>query len=602
MASKNIRNFSIIAHIDHGKSTLADRLLEVTGTVEKRKMKEQVLDGMDLERERGITIKMTPVRMDYQDSVLGTRYILNLIDTPGHIDFSYEVSRAMKAVEGVLLLVDATQGVQAQTFTVLEMARNSNLVIIPVINKIDLPVAEVEETKQEIVELLDCRSEDILLVSGKTGVGVPELLEAIVARIPAPTASNAAMPRALVFDSEFSTHQGVIVNTRVMDGEIEKGDKLSFAAGGEKFSVLELGTFQPEKRPVEKLSAGEIGYLVTGIRQAGQAKVGDTVIDPIHPLPAIPGYTEPRPVVWASVYPEGQDDFNDLKQALERLKLSDASLSFAEESSSALGRGFRCGFLGLLHLEIITERLKREFSLELVIATPTIGYRIKDTRSGQSEFVYSPHLFPDISAAAEQEVYEPWVAAKIIAPPSYLNGIIKLFNDHEINMLATINLSSNRVMVEIEMPLRELMRNFFDNLKSVSSGFASFSYQLMDERLADVTRLDIVVNEQVVPAFSRVIARRRAQVEAEAAVEKLKDVMPKQLIVIKLQAKALGRILAARSISALRKDVTGYLYGGDVSRKKKLLEKQKKGKKKMQARGTVQIPPEVFLKMVSSER
>ncbi|MEA1929649.1 MAG: translation elongation factor 4 [Patescibacteria group bacterium] len=611
MSTDNIRNFSIIAHIDHGKSTLSDRLLEVTETVEKRKMKDQVLDQMDLERERGITIKMQPVRMEYhsqnQDSGIKIQesYILNLIDTPGHIDFSYEVSRSLRAVEGVLLLVDATQGVQAQTFTVLEMAREAGLVIIPVINKIDLPVAQVEEVKEEIVELLDCDPDSIIAVSGKTGDGAPELLEEIVKKIPPPQSeavSGKSGVRSLVFDSEFSTHQGVIAYVRVMDGEIKKGDKLSFVAGGEKFPVLELGTFQPEKRPVDKLSAGEIGYLMTGIRQVGQAKVGDTIIDPTRPLPAIPGYVEPRPVVWASVYPEGQDDFNNLKQALERLQLSDASLSFAEESSNALGRGFRCGFLGLLHLEIITERLKREFSLELVIATPTIGYRIKNMRTGKSESVYSPHLFPDASSAAEQEVHEPWVSAKIITPPEYLNAIIKLFNDHEIALLSTINLSSSRVMVEVEMPLRELMRNFFDNLKSVSSGFASFSYQLSDERLADVTRLDILVNNQVVPAFSRVISRRRAQTEAEAAVERLRKIMPKQLIVVKLQAKALGRILAARSISALRKDVTGYLYGGDVTRKKKLLEKQKKGKKKMQARGSVNIPASVFLKMVSSEK
>ena len=615
MDIKRIRNFSIIAHIDHGKSTLADRLLEVTGTVEKRKMRAQVLDSMDLERERGITIKMTPARMNYvRNGERGAEnnYILNLIDTPGHIDFSYEVSRALRAVEGVLLLVDATQGVQAQTFTVLEMARGAGLVIIPVINKIDLPVARVEETQQEIVELLSCRPEEIIAVSGKTGAGVPELLEAIVERIPPPVGkvkpsaegltlpTTGLVPRALVFDSEFSTHQGVIVYARVTDGEIRKGDRLAFAASGEKFSVLELGTFQPEKRPTESLGAGEIGYLVTGIRQSGQARVGDTIIDPLRPLLPFPGYTEPRPVVWASIYPEGQDDFNDLKRALERLQLSDASLSFVEESSTALGRGFRAGFLGLLHLEIITERLKREFNLNLTIATPTIGYRIVDNRSGQSDYVYSPHLFPD--PEPWRAIYEPWVAAKIIAPPAYLSPIIKIFNEHEVALLATTNLGINRVMVEVELPLRELMRNFFDNLKSVSSGFASFSYQLIDERLADVTRLDIVVNERVVPAFSRVIARRRAQVEAEAAVEKLKTVMPRQLIIIKLQAKALGRILAARSISALRKDVTDYLYGGDVTRKMKLREKQKKGKKKMQARGTVQIPPEVFLKMVASER
>lgn len=597
---QNIRNFSIIAHIDHGKSTLADRLLEVTGTIEKRKMREQVLDQMDLERERGITIKMQPVRLSYQ--LQATTYTLNLIDTPGHIDFSYEVSRALQAVEGVILLVDATQGVQAQTLSVLAMARELKLTIIPVINKIDLPVARVAETKDEIRELLGCSNEEIIAVSGKTGAGVPALLEAIVARIPPPQAvyPETTSARALVFDFEYSTHQGVIVYARVLDGRLAAGDELKFAATGEKFRVLEVGIFAPERRVAPVLEAGTIGYVVTGLKKPGQANVGDTITRATAPLPAVPGYAEPKPVVWASIYPESQDDFPLLRQALVRLKLSDAALSFEEESSSSLGRGFRSGFLGLLHLEIITERLRREFSLTLIIATPTIGYRVRSRRQDTTEQIYSPHLFPDDTR--DYEVWEPWVRAKLILPPQYLNGVMKLLNDHEASVVATATWSHDRTVLELELPLRELMRNFFDEVKSVSSGFASFSYELIGERPADVARLDILIGEKVVPAFSRVVARRKVDHEAQAVVEKLKNILPRQLITVKIQAQAGGRIVASRTLSALRKDVTDYLYGGDITRKMKLREKQKKGKKKMQARGSVSIPHEVFLKMINSER
>jgi GTP-binding protein LepA len=608
---ENIRNFSIIAHIDHGKSTLADRLLEVTGTIEKRKMREQVLDQMELERERGITIKMQPVRLKYHPGLAatppnlggeGSGYILNLIDTPGHIDFSYEVSRALQAVEGVLLLVDATQGVQAQTLSVLAMARELKLTIIPVINKIDLPVARVEETKQEIVELLACSPESIIAVSGKTGAGVPELLAAIVERIPPPQPAypETKSARALVFDFEYSTHQGVIVYARVLDGRLAAGDELIFDATGEKFRALEVGIFAPERRVAPELSAGSIGYVVTGLKKPGQANVGDTITRAVGPLPAVPGYAEPKPVVWASIYPESQDDLPMLRLALGRLKLSDAALSFEEESSSSLGRGFRCGFLGLLHLEIITERLRREFSLTLIIATPTIGYRVRSRREGTEAHIYSPHLFPDDTR--DYEVWEPWARVKLIMPPQYLNGVMKLLNDHEAGVVTTANWSHDRTVLEIELPLRELMRNFFDEVKSVSSGFASFSYELIEERPADVARLDVLIGEKVVPAFSRVVARRKVDHEAQAVVEKLKNILPRQLITVKIQAQAGGRIVASRTLSALRKDVTDYLYGGDITRKMKLREKQKKGKKKMQARGSVSIPHEVFLKMINSER
>lgn len=597
---KNIRNFSIIAHIDHGKSTLADRLLEATGTIEKRKMKAQVLDMMELERERGITIKMQPVRMSYQHD--GVSYQFNLIDTPGHIDFSYEVSRSLKAVEGVLLLVDATQGVQAQTLSVLALARESGLAIIPVINKIDLAVARVEETKEEIVELLGCAPEEILAVSGKTGAGVEALLEAIVKRIPAPSVNQALESkkvRALVFDFEYSNHQGVIVFARVSDGVIKAGDELAFHAAGERFKVLEVGNFRPQKTVIPSLEEGEIGYIVTGIKKPGQAKVGDTIENLNAPLAPFPGYTEPAPVVWASIYPSNQDDLPLLRQALVRLKLSDAALSFEEEASTSLGRGFRCGFLGLLHLEIITERMKREFNLSLVIATPTIGYEVLNERSGVREFIYSPNLFPDDTKG--YVIYEPWVAAKIIVPPEYSSAIIKLLNDHEATLVATENFSHGRVVLSIELPLRELMRNFFDEIKSASSGFASFSYSLIGERPADVMKLEVLVNEQVIAAFSRIVSRRKADREAQEVVERLKEVLPRQLIAIKIQARGGGRIIAARSISAMRKDVTDYLYGGDITRKMKLREKQKKGKKKMQRLGSVDIPQDIFLKMIRKE-
>ncbi|KKS89535.1 MAG: GTP-binding protein LepA [Parcubacteria group bacterium GW2011_GWC1_43_11b] len=598
MDLNRVRNFSIIAHIDHGKSTLADRLLEVTGTIEKRKMREQVLDSMELERERGITIKMQPVRMDY--SLAGEKYVLNLIDTPGHIDFSYEVSRSLKAVEGVLLLVDAAQGIQAQTFTVLNMAQELGLTIIPVLNKIDLPNARVEEVKAEVVNLLNCSPVEVICVSGKTGAGVDQLLETIVRRIPPAKAEfdADASVRALVFDFEYSTHKGVVVYVRVLDGQIKKGDNLSFFASGEKFTVLDLGFFRPGQVSRDCLEAGDIGYLVTGIKKPGEAKVGDTVISPLAPLPPVPGYMTPKPVVWASVYPESQDDFALLKQSLERLHLQDASLSFDEESSGALGRGFRCGFLGMLHLEIITERLKREFGLVLIVTTPSISYRLISKQSGSEMMVYSPHLFP--LETKDWQVFETWVAIRIITPANYLSPLVQLLHEHEAEIVAMDNFGHGRTVLNVKMSLRELMRGFFDELKSASSGFASFSYELSSERQAEVARLDVLVNSEIISAFSRIVSGRRVQREAEDMAERLKNLMPKQLITIKIQVQGLGRILAARSISALRKDVTDYLYGGDITRKMKLREKQKKGKKKMQQMGRVNIPQEVFLKMMKN--
>ena len=592
---KNIRNFSIIAHIDHGKSTLADRMLEVTGTVEARKMKEQVLDSMELERERGITIKMQPVRMIHAYN--GAKYILNLIDTPGHIDFSYEVSRAMKAVEGAILLVDATQGVQAQTLSVLAMAREAGLVIIPAVSKVDSPIARVSEIKDEVAKLLDIDPEDIIEVSGKTGQGVPEILAAVIERIPAPVSDLGVAGgfRAIVFDFGYSTHKGIIVYVRVLDGEVSKNDTLIFSQAGEKFGALGVGIFHPDMIDTEKISAGEIGYILTGIKKPGIASVGDTILTQRSTLPALPGYMKPRPVVWASVYPESADDFTLLKQSLEILRLSDSSLSFEEEVSGVLGRGYRCGFLGMLHMEIITERLRREFDLELIVTTPSITYEV-DLRNNEHKIIYSPHMFPDYGNT--NKIFEPWVKVKIITPPDYVSPVMTLLYDHEAVVGATELFGDNRTAIEVEMPLRELMRNFFDDLKSASSGFASLAYEIMGLREADVARLDILIAEEIVPAFSKVVSRRRIEKEAEDMVEKLHGILPRQLFTVKIQGQGLGRIISSRTLSAMKKDVTGYLYGGDISRKKKLWEKQKRGKKKLKAQGSVDIPHEVFLKMV----
>ncbi|MHB1769949.1 MAG: translation elongation factor 4 [Minisyncoccota bacterium] len=594
MNPEHIRNFSIIAHVDHGKSTLADRLLERTGTIPARLMRDQVLDRMDLERERGITIKMQPVRMRFGD------YILNLIDTPGHIDFSYEVSRALHAVEGVLLLVDSTQGVQAQTLTTLAAAAAQKCVIIPVISKIDSPAARVDEVVGELAKLLQVPKEEVCTVSGKTGAGVDGLLQTIVNRIPPPRGSSPGSggePRGLIFDFSYSTHRGITVFLRVFDGTFKKGQPLTFRAAGKSFVALETGIFAPEETPTDSLSDGEIGYIVTGIKEPGIVAVGDTIGAVKGSLPALQGYERPRPVVWASVYPESQDDLPLLRQSLLRLRLSDSSLSFEEESSGVLGRGFRCGFLGLLHLEIITERLKREFALSLIVTIPTISYVVTST-SGKRETIYTPAKFPEYGDIAKIE--EPWAKVTILTPSSVLSALVQVLYEHEGETLTTETHQDGRIEMIVEMPLRELMRGFFDTLKNISSGYASLSYELMSERPADVVRLDVLVAEEPIPAFARVVARRRVQEEAEKMVERLYAILPKQLFVTKIQAKSLGRIIASKTLSAMRKDVTGYLYGGDVSRKNKLLDKQKRGKKKMleRGKGKVNIPEEVFMKMV----
>ena len=592
MEIKKIRNFSIIAHIDHGKSTLADRMLEITNTVEERKMKDQLLDTMELERERGITIKMQPVRMEYKG------HILNLIDTPGHIDFSYEVSRALRAVEGSILLVDATQGVQAQTLTTLNMARSLGIPIIPALSKVDSPLARVGEVKEEVAKLLDCDESDIYETSGKTGAGVRELLDGVLVKISEPQTEYQDDFRALVFDFKYSTHRGIIVYVRVLDGEIAKNTPLIFRGAKEKFNSLEVGTFSPDENPKDFLRAGEIGYIVTGIKKPGVASVGDTITLAKSNLPVLDGYEKPKSVVWASVYPEDSDDFNTLRLALSKLQLSDASFTHDEESSGALGRGFRCGFLGMLHLEIITERLRREFGIELIVTHPSISYEVHFKRS-EKKMIFSPVFFPE--HGEEEKVLEPWISINIMVPATYLGNIMQLFYDHEVEMGGSEDFGDGRLSVLAEMPLRELMRNFFDDLKSATSGYASLSYEMLDYRLADVVRMDVLVAEEPVPAFSRIVARKRMQEEAEKTVEKLYKVLPRQMFVTKIQAKAGGRIIASKRLSAMKKDVTGHLYGGDITRKMKLREKQKKGKKKMLAQGRVNISQDVFLKMMKGD-
>ena len=550
-----------------------------------------------LERERGITIKMQPVRMNYKN------YILNLIDTPGHIDFNYEVSRALAAVEGAILLVDATQGVEAQTLSNVELAKSLNLKIIPVINKIDLPQARIAETKEEIKNLFGEVAENILLVSAKTGEGVENLLEEIVKKIPSPdldvgrpsgrpTSFNE--PRALIFDFEYSAHRGVIAHARIFDGEIKKGLKLKLAEAKEIFTVGEVGIFKPELEAKNALAAGEIGYIVTGIKEAKVVRVGDTILRESSDLPALAGYKEIMPVVFSSIYPEDQDRFGDLRRALERLKLVDSAIFFEEESSGVLGRGFRCGFLGALHLEIVVERLTRDFGVKVIAAMPTVKYKIK-TKKGEFE-IYSPHKFPDEHEILE--VLEPYITIEILAPPEKLSGILKLLGEHEAKISSTTKFSESRIKIDGEMPLRELMRDFFDALKSVSQGYASLGYEFLDSRPADLVKLDVWVAEEIVPAFSRIVSHARLEYEAEAAVEKLYNILPRALFSLKIQAKAQGRILASRSLKAMSKDVTGYLYGGDRSRKMKLWKKQKEGKKRLGARADYNIPPEVYLKMI----
>ncbi len=596
---KNIRNFCIIAHIDHGKSTLSDRLLELTGTVTKREMKEQLLDTMDLERERGITIKLQPVQMKY--SLNNQEYILNLIDTPGHVDFAYEVSRSLAAVEGAILLVDATQGVQAQTISNLYLAIEQGLEIIPVVNKIDLPNANVEKVKKEIVHILGCDKNDILEVSGKTGEGVHSLLKEIVKKVPMPQGDINKQLRALIFDSVYDSYKGVLAYVRIVDGEISKTDDLYMLMTKGESNVVELGYFAPQYVSCDKLSAGDIGYIATGFKSVKDCKVGDTVtianqqnIDLVKPLP---GYTEVQPMVYASFYPADGGDYNLMRDALDKLTLNDGAFTFEPESNQALGRGFRCGFLGLLHLEIIQARLDREFNIMPIITTPSVVYKLHKKNSDKIINIYSPTELPDPSQI--ESIEEPYVKLEIITPSNYLGSVMELMGNTRAEYKTTEYIDAERVQLTFEAPLMDIIVDFYDQLKSVSSGYASMNYELANYRVSDLVKLDILVAGERVEAFSRVVPRDKAQKEGKFIVEKLKKILPRQNFAVAIQAAIGGKIIARSTLSAFRKDVTAKLYGGDVTRKRKLLEKQKKGKKKMKNIGKVSIPSKAFLEILT---
>jgi GTP-binding protein LepA len=590
---QNIRNFCIIAHIDHGKSTLADRMIEITKTVEDRKMKEQLLDTMDLERERGITIKLQPVRMKYFSD--GKEYVLNLIDTPGHVDFSYEVSRSLAAVEGAVLLVDASKGVQAQTVANLYQAIEQGLEIIPVVNKIDLPNAQIERAKKEIVHLLGCDPSEIIFASGKTGEGVKNILDTIVKKVPPPKGDTKKPLRALIFDSKYDSYKGVLAYVKIIDGEVKAEDKIFTMATKQMSTVIEIGYFIPELKKSEKLLAGQIGYIATGFKSVEDCRVGDTITqekfrDEVHPLP---GYKEVRPMVYASLYPKEGEDYNFMRDALGKLKLNDAAFTFEPESNQALGRGFRCGFLGLLHLEIVQERLKREFEIDPVITTPSVVYEVKIGSKSDKEKIYSPIDMPDPSII--DYIEEPYVRLDIISPSSYLGSIMDLMNNTRAEYKNTDYIDSERMILTFEAPLIDVIIDLHDKLKSASSGFASMNYNFIGYRTNELVKLDIMVAGDKVDAFSRIIPTNKAFSEGKRTVEKLKESIPRQNFQVAIQAAVGGKILARETIKAFRKDVTAKLYGGDITRKRKLLEKQKKGKKKMSQIGRVEIPSSAFL-------
>lgn len=592
MKQDHIRNFCIIAHIDHGKSTLADRLLELTSTVQKRDMKAQHLDKMDLEREKGITIKLAPVRMAYKN------YELNLIDTPGHVDFSYEVSRSLEACEGALLVVDASQGIQAQTLANVYLAMAAELTIIPVLNKIDLPAADVERVSAEIISLLGCDREDILQISAKTGVGVDAVLEAIVELVPPPKSSALPETRALIFDSYYDDYRGVILYIRVFDGAIAKNDQIKMMATGASGLALEVGALRPDMTAGHSLQAGEIGYIVTNLKTTRDAKVGDTVT--LSSAPArqqLPGYKDVQPFVYAGFFPESNEFYQELKDAIERLSLSDSALQFAPENSPVLGFGVRIGFLGLLHMDIIRERLEREYNLELVVTNPSTDYKIS-LLNGEELDIKSAADLPD--PAQIQEIREPWIKGEIVVPQDYVGPVIQLISARR-GLQTNLSYVDQRALVSFEAPLANLLTDFYDQLKSLTSGYGSFNYELDDYRAEDLVRLDFYVAGDIVSALSVMVHRSEAQRLGRETVEKLKEIIPKQNFQVSLQAAIGGKFIAREDISAYRKDVTTGLYGGDVSRKKKVLAKQAKGKKRLKRFGKVDIPAEAFTVMLKRD-
>jgi GTP-binding protein LepA len=593
MKAARIRNFCIVAHIDHGKSTLADRLIESTAAVEKRLMREQLLDTMDLERERGITIKLNAVRMAYQARD-GETYELNLIDTPGHVDFTYEVSRSLAACEGAILVVDASQGIQAQTLSNLFLALDAGLEIIPVLNKIDLPGAEPERRTRELTELIGARPDEILAVSAKEGTGVPELLEAIVARVPPPRGQRDAPLRALIFDAYFDRYRGAIPSIRVVDGAVRKGTRIAFGSHPEDIhEVDEVGYLRLGQVPVEMLEAGEVGYLVASLRDVRDAPVGDTILDADQPAAGLlPGYRPAKPMVFAGLYPTDSEQYEVLRDALAKLRLNDASLQYEPETSTALGFGFRCGFLGLLHMEIVQERLEREFNLDLISTVPTVEYVVTLT-DGEQVLVENPSALPDPARIARIE--EPYVKARIMAPTEYIGGIMKLGQERRGVYHGLHYLDTARVEFSWEFPLAEIVLDFYDRLKSLSRGYASLDYEAIGYRPSELVKLDLLINGDPVDAFSVIIHRDKAQDWGRKVAEKLKELIPRQLYQVAIQAAIGNKIIARETISAFRKDVLAKCYGGDITRKRKLLEKQKEGKKRMKQIGTVEIPQEAFL-------
>ena len=593
MKQARIRNFCIVAHIDHGKSTLADRLIEATGTLNKRQMRDQVLDSMDLERERGITIKLNACRMSYRARD-GEEYELNLIDTPGHVDFTYEVSRSLAACEGAVLVVDASQGVQAQTLSNLFLAMEAGLEIVPVLNKIDLPGAEPEKRAAELVELLGVAREDVLAVSAKEGTGIPDLLEQIVAKVPAPKGKPDGALRALVFDSYYDRYRGAIPSIRVVDGRVTKGMKVVFGAHPEDvYEVDEVGFPALGQHPAESLEAGEVGYVVASVRGVRDARVGDTILDHANRAPdLLPGYRDVKSMVFAGLYPTTTDQYEDLRDALERLQVNDASLRYEPESSQALGFGFRCGFLGLLHMEIVQERLEREFNLDLITTVPTVEYRVFLT-TGELVVVENPSMLPEPGALSRIE--EPFVRARIVSPADYIGAIMKLGQDRRGVYHGMHYIDPSRVEFQWEFPLGEIVLDFYDRLKSLSRGYASLDYEMAGYRTSDLVKLDMLINGEAIDAFSVIIHEEKAYDWGRKIAEKLKELIPRQLFAVAIQAAVGSKIIARETISALRKDVLAKCYGGDVTRKRKLLEKQKEGKKRMKQVGQVEIPQEAFL-------
>lgn len=602
MNPKNIRNFSIIAHIDHGKSTLADGLMEVTGTLSDRERKEQFLDSMDIERERGITIKAQTVRLNYRAKD-GETYQLNLIDTPGHVDFSYEVSRSLAACEGALLVVDAAQGVEAQTLANVYLALDHNLEILPVLNKIDLPAANPEGVKQQIEEAIGIDASEALLASAKTRLGIPEILEAVVAKIPPPDADRTKPLRALIFDSWFDNYQGVVILVRVVDGAVEKGDRIKFLSNNRDYEILKMGVFSPFAQTLQKLEAGEVGYLICGIKDIRDVAVGDTVThvkSAKKDMATVPlaGFKTVKPMVFSGIFPVESPDFPDLKEALEKLALNDSSFTYETESSAALGFGFRCGFLGLLHMEIVRERLEREFQLSLISTAPSVVYRVH-TQDGEVMDMENPSELPDVTFI--DHIEEPLVKLTIHTPSEFIGGLLKLCEDRRGIQQKMEYITDSKVIIEYSLPLNEMVLDFYDKLKSISKGYASMEYEVSGYVTSDIVKMDILLNGEPVDALSIMVHRSKAVVRGRQLTEKLKELIPRQQFQIAIQAAIGAKIIARETLGALRKDVTAKCYGGDITRKRKLLEKQKEGKKRMKQIGSVDVPQEAFLAILKVE-